>query len=193
MSCDPIPDGYRGRLTQVLSEWHQGDADALGAVFELAERELRSIARQRVLSMNQDRCSVTPADLLQEAMLKVLQSRPEFKNSRHFLATMSLMMRSILVDAVRAAMAQSRGGGGTQVTYTDALGGHDAGSFDLLALDQALRQLEKAHPRTSEIMHLTYFTGMSNFAVAELTEMSVATVERELKFGRAWVNRALDG
>jgi len=181
-------------LTRHLHAWRAGDDGAFGPVFKIAERELRAIARKRLLgSSGQLNGSLMPADLLHEAVLKVLQLRPEFESGQHFIATMSLVMRQVLVDMARAAQADRRNAGGVLLTLTDSALGQESATLDLIALDQALTQLEAVDARTAEVMHLTYFAGISNAETAQILATSLATVERDLKFGRAWISRAMRG
>lgn len=180
------------KLTAHLDDWKSGQPEALGVVYELAEKELRVIARQRLARADGERLAVTPGDLLQEALLKVMQQQPDFNGSGHFMATMSLIMRNILIDAARSRAAAANGGqAGTQLTFTESLSGAESDTTDLIALDEALKALEVQHPRVANTLHLTYFAGLTAQDIADTTDISVATVERDLKFGRAWVIRCM--
>lgn len=185
--------GSKEGLTVHLERWRLSGAESFGPVYELAERELRAIARQRLAGNWMGGQALTPPELLNELVIRLLEKQPEFTSGKHFLATASLMMRSILIDSARAMCTESRGGGVAAVTYTESASAQDSLTLDLLALDEALRQLEQSSPRAAQAVHLTYFAGMSNTEVSEVLDVSLATVERELKFGRAWVRRALQG
>jgi RNA polymerase sigma factor (sigma-70 family) len=64
---------------------------------------------------------------------------------------------------------------------------------DLLALEQALTQLEKLDARCGQVLHLTYFGGLDREEVAAILNISVPTVARDLRFSRAWVDKAMAG
>jgi RNA polymerase sigma factor (TIGR02999 family) len=115
------------------------------------------------------------------------ESDVAFKNSAHFLAMMSLKMRVLLVDHARASLRDKReGSNGVQVTLPKLnVEGADA-TIELLALDEALRRLDEEHPRSAQIMHLSYFAGMGREAIAELLDISLPAVDRDLRFGRVF-------
>lgn len=101
-------------------------------------------------------------------------------------------MRSILVDHARARQAGKRGGEQLRVTLGDDIPAADAGDTELLALDEALNSLYEADERTAKVIELTYFGGLQRDEVAQVLSVSVPTVDRALRFGRAWLKQALD-
>ena len=135
--------------------------------------------------------TLSPTELLHEALIGILPTAMDFKNRTHFFATMSLSIRSILIDHARARSANKRGGDLVRITLSNADQGEESQVMDLLAIDQALSQLETLDPRCGQIMHLTYFAGLEQDEIAALLDVSVSTVTRDLKFARGWVTRAL--
>ena len=79
-----------------------------------------------------------------------------------------------------------------QVTFTESLQGEVPMVLDLLALDEALEQLDKLDPRCGKVMHLAFFAGMSREDIAAVLQVSPATIRRDLRFGRAWIEKALN-
>jgi RNA polymerase sigma factor (TIGR02999 family) len=120
-----------------------------------------------------------------------MESPPKLENRAHFFATMSLLMRSVLVDRARARLAEKRGGGALNVTWTDSEHGQETMALDLLALDEALRKLEALDERSCRVMEMTYFGGLERDEIAKVLSISVPTVDRDLKFARAWISKAL--
>ncbi len=175
-------------LTTMLVAWrasHEGiQAGAFNALIETCYAQLRRIAAQRVRELGV--VSVSPTELLHDAIIYIGESNVELKNSHHFLAIMSLKMRSLLVDHARANMTERRGGTLLQVTLTDASVAPDTTSYELIAIDDALSTLDLTEPRTAQIMHLTYFAGLERDDIAKLLDISLSTVDRELRFGRAF-------
>ena len=135
--------------------------------------------------------TLSPADLLNEAVIRVMESQPDYKNRAHFFATMSLHMRTVLVDHARARSADKRGAGAVHVTLSHATNAEESMATELIALDQALTALEKIDARGSQVLHLTYFAGLSREEIAEVVGISVPTVDRELRFTRAWLAETL--
>jgi RNA polymerase sigma factor (TIGR02999 family) len=100
---------------------------------------------------------------------------------------MSLAMRAILVDHARARAADKRGGNGVQVSLSAVESGNAESAFDLLALDQALLQLEAMDRRCAQVMHLTYFGGLQQDEISVVLDVSIPTVKRDLRFARSWL------
>jgi RNA polymerase sigma-70 factor (ECF subfamily) len=103
------------------------------------------------------------------------------------------MMRRILVNHAETKRAEKRGGGIQKVSLDDVVLAADEEVLDLLALDEVLRRLEKFDRIKSEIVELKFFGGLTIAEIAEVTNTSTATVEREWAFARGWLYRALKG
>lgn len=135
--------------------------------------------------------SLAAGDLVNEALLKVIESPPAWNNRAHFFATVSLAMRSVLVDHARARQTHKRGGRWQRPTYALSAVGEETLVADLLTLDALLTQLKALDARAAEILQMTYFTGMRREDIATVLGISVATVDRELRFARAWLSSQL--
>ena len=135
--------------------------------------------------------SLAAGDLLNDALIKVMHSSPEWQDRGHFFATLSLAMRSVLVDHARARKTDRRGGGWQRVTYTLSALGEESMDADLLTLDALLNQLQREDPRAAEILQLTYFGGLQRDEIACVLALSLATIDRELRHARAWLAEQL--
>ncbi len=179
--------------TVLLQRWRRGDAAALDALMELLYGTLRAMAAARVSSRGGDR-TLRPTALVNEALLRLLDSRADPQDRQHFLALAALKMRGVVADHARALGAVKRGGG--QIALTLSAVDHEALPAltlqqDLFALDQALLQLELQDPRAARAVQCMYFAGMGREAIADVLEISVPTVDRDLRFARAWLNSQL--
>lgn len=172
-------------LTELLDAWRQGDGSALDAVLRESWIHLQRMAAERLRVSGP--LTLTVRDVMQEALLALIERPIALKDRAHFFAMLSLKMRAVVVDHVRARSAEKRGGGALQVTLTDGAAGVGQDAFNLLALDEALRRLAADDPRGSELLHLTYFAGLTQAEIAELMGLSLRTVEREMRFLRAWL------
>jgi RNA polymerase sigma factor (TIGR02999 family) len=179
-------------LTALLQAWRDGEGAAFAAVFSLAYTELKQIAAQRLRQSGSD-LTLTPTILVHEVYLRVVQAPVDFKNRAHFYASMSLYIRSVLVDHARAGRADKRGGGGVRVSLSEIHAGEESMVAEILALDQALVRLEGLDPRASEIMQLTYFAGLDRLQITAVMGVSLASVDRDLRFARAWLRQDLAG
>ncbi len=176
-------------LTTLLHAWQAGDAGALDQLLSLVHGELQRMARSRLKGA--DTPSLAPDDLLQESLLKLFERRPDWGDRAHFFASVSLTMRSVLVDHARARMSAKRGGDWRRLTYTLSAHGQEDQVADLLTLDTLLRRLAVQDPRAAEILELTYFAGLERQDIALTLGLSVPTVDRELRFARAWLSAEL--
>ena len=71
--------------------------------------------------------------------------------------------------------------------------GIGAPKVNLLDLHEALNDLTATDPRKGQIVELKFFGGLTTTEIAEHLGLSVATVERDWKFARAWLYRAMAG
>ena len=179
-----------GSLTILLHAWKAGDGKAFENVINSMHAELMRMAAGRLRGSNA-LVSLSPVELLHEAIARVMESPPDVENRAHFLATMSLLMRSVLVDRARERLADKRGGGALNVTWTDSGHGEESVAHDVLALDEALRKLEVLDERSSRVLEMTYFGGMERDEIAKVLAVSVPTVDRDIKFARAWISKCL--
>lgn len=187
MSLQPVANTS---LTTLLQAWQKGDGAAFASLFEQVYDQLKKIAAHRLREVAGD-STLSPTELLHEAVIRIADAPTDLKNRAHFFATMSLYIRSTLIDHARARQAQKRGGQHLHVTLTGAAVGEESQIADLLSLDQALVALEKIDPRGSEVLHLTYFAGLEREEIADVLGISRATVDRELRFARAWLHTTL--
>jgi RNA polymerase sigma-70 factor, ECF subfamily len=103
------------------------------------------------------------------------------------------MMRRVLVDHARSRKAAKRGGGGTRVTLDEALASSGPRDLDLIALDDALRELAALDSLQGRVVELRAFGGLGVEDTAEVLQISPATVKRHWSFARAWLKRRMAG
>ncbi|MDC0312999.1 ECF-type sigma factor, partial [Verrucomicrobiales bacterium] len=119
-------------------------------------------------------------------------SDQQFENRRHFFFAASEAMRRILVDCARRKKAACRGGGlqRIDVNEIDALE-WEQDDDEVLAIHDVLERLEEREPRKAELVKLRYFVGMTGEEVAAALDISLATVNRDWAFARAWLFREI--
>ncbi len=179
----------RQDLTTLLHAWREGDGAAFATLIERIYGELKVIASQRLAQFG-GAMTLSSTELLHEALLRVIPDGVDFKNRAHFFATLSLSIRALLVDHARARMSDKRGGGLLRVTWT-AGHGEQSDILDLLAIDQALCELERLDPRCGQVVHLTYFSDLAQEEIASLLNVSVSSITRDLRFARDWLAKEL--
>jgi RNA polymerase sigma factor (TIGR02999 family) len=129
--------------------------------------------------------------LVNEAFLKLCGSDINWQSRAHFIAIAARAMRQILVDHAKSKRRQKRGGSDIQVTlYESHIAAAEDGP-DVLDIEDTLNRLAKMDERKAQIIELNIYGGLSYREIAEVLSISVATVERELRFSRAWLQQAL--
>ncbi|MFN0182382.1 MAG: ECF-type sigma factor [Aquabacterium sp.] len=176
-------------MTLLLQAWKGGDPQAFARLAQALQGEFNRMAASRLRGW--DSATLARGDLVNEAMLRLLQAPYEWRDRAHFFATVSLHMRSVLREHARARQADKRGGDALQITLTSAELGEESMAADLLTLDALLDQLAEVDPRCARVIELTYITGLERADIAEVLGCSVPTVDRELRFGRAWLSEQL--
>jgi len=172
-------------LTEWLLQWESGDRGAFGQLMRHVNAELQRMASSRLRGLETP--SLAAGDLLNEALLKLLESPPEWQNRAHFFASVSRTMRSVLVDHARASRTDKHGGHLQRVGFTVSEVGEESMVADLLTLDALLSRLARVDARAAEVLQLTYFGGLMREDIAKVLEVSVPTIDRELRFARAWL------
>jgi RNA polymerase sigma factor (TIGR02999 family) len=194
MSSPAPADGATlNSLTLLLHAWKAGDGQAFGRLAEALQGEFQRMAASRLRGF--ESATLARGDLVNEALLRLMQSPGDWNDRAHFFATVSLHMRSVLREHARARLSDKRGGGRMQLTLTSAVNSgamaEESMVADLLTLDALLDQLAALDPRCARVLELSYITGLAGADVAEVLGVSLATVERELRFGRAWLSEQL--
>ncbi len=171
-------------LTRLLADWSQGDGEALDRLAPLVYGKLRQLASNYLRRERPGHVLETRA-LVNEAFLRLIgQSHVSWQNRSHFFAIAALMMRRILVEHARRKRALC-----LPIEAAAEVGMSEAS--DVLALDEALRQLSVRHPQAGKIVELRFFGGLNESEIAEMLGISVPTVKRRWRFARAWLHRYL--
>ena len=189
MERAPAPDG----VTQLLIDWSRGDEDARDQLLPVVYQQLRRLAGAHMRRERRGH-SLQPTALVHEAYLRLIDQRQvDWRNRAHFFGAAAVMMRRILVNHARDRAAAKRGGGARRVSLTFADRAFPTAGVDVLALHDALQKLADMDLRKSQIVELKFFGGLTTREIAERLQLSVATVEREWNFSRAWLHEALAG
>jgi RNA polymerase sigma factor (TIGR02999 family) len=178
-------------VTRLLQRWQDGERDALDQITPLIYRELRRIAASHLRRERSDH-TLRPTELLHEAFLQLIRQQDQtWKNRAHFYGVAAHLMRHILVDHARAKGSEKRGGGVQKVALDEAVSESASRPAQLIALDDALQELERLDPRKGQIIELRFFGGMSIEETAVATGISTSTVSREQRMSEAWLQRQM--
>jgi RNA polymerase sigma factor (TIGR02999 family) len=163
----------------------------LGELFAAAYEELRRLAS--AVKRDDRNATLSPTTLVNEAFLKLAHA-PRFKalSQLHFKRIVARAMRQVLVEAARRRNADKRGGPGVVfVTWDESIPNGMNSSNDVLALDAALENLARLHPRQAEMVVCRFFGGFDVAETAALLEVSEATILRDWRAAKAWLAKEI--
>jgi RNA polymerase sigma factor (TIGR02999 family) len=193
MSAEADMEGPRlVPVTTLLQIWRAGDDAALGQIAEILDHELHRLAAS-YLRRERPGHTLQPTSLVNEVYLRLVgqEAQPDFESRSHFVAIAANHMRQILVDHARRHRAAKRGAGVTLMSLDDAHAVSAPQSVDLLALDEALSKLAAVDARKARAMELKFFGGLQMAEIAVVLNVSIKTVEKDVRLGAAWLRSLL--
>ena len=183
----PAPE----ELSQLLRDWSNGDHAALDKVMPVVYQELRRLARHYMRRERADHTLQTTA-LVNEAYLRLADyKKMRWQSRTHFFAVSAQVMRRILVEHARSRNFAKRGGGVQKVELDETAFVSAGRSAEVIAVDEALSELESWDARKGRIVELRFFGGLSIEETAEVLKVSPTTVQREWRSAKAWLYKAI--
>ncbi len=181
-------------VTRILSQIEQGDPEAAERLLPLVYDELRRLA-SRKMSLENPGQTLQATALVHEAYIRLVHGdKGQRWDSRgHFFAAAAEAMRRILVDAARRKKSLRRGGVGYRRDLLDGDMVVEPVCDGLLDVDEALTRLATVEPRIAKLVKLRVFAGMTIEEAAGVLGMSPRTAKRDWAYGRAWLQREIDG
>ena len=177
-------------MTLLLAQWREGSPEALNSLTPLVYDELHGLAVQLFQGERQGH-TLQPTAIVNEAFVRLTDARVAWQDRSHFFALAARMMRRILIDHANARLAQKRGAGAVEVTLDENALADTSLDLNLLDLEKALCELGEVDARKAEVMEMRLFAGLSYEELAEVTGLSSSTLEREIRFSRAWLTSRL--
>lgn len=184
------PEPETPEITRMLRQWQAGDELAREHLVEAVYSHVRAIAGKAVRSSSGG--TLTPTDLAHEVLIRMLGAEASWEDRRHFFHVVAQGTRQILIDAARRRLRDKRGGGVVVIELSSI--GDIALEDDqtLLRVNEALEELARQDPRRAQVIELTYFGGFERVEIAEVLGVSVPTIDRDLRFSKAWLKCALE-
>jgi RNA polymerase sigma factor (TIGR02999 family) len=178
-------------LTQLLIDWSNGDQAALDKLMPLIDEELRRLAH-RYMTRERAGHTLQTTALVNEAFLRLVNRKNlQWQNRAHFFGLAAQLMRTILVDHARSHASAKRGGGAHKLELDEAMVVSQQKASEVIALDDALKQLALLDPQQSRIVELRFFGGLTVEEAAEVLQVSPATIKREWSTAKAWLYHEL--
>lgn len=162
-------------------------------VVERVYGELRALA-QRALQHERAGYTLQATELVHEVYLRLApRGWADSREPKDFLHLASKVIRQVLVDLARAKRTEKRGGDRVRVELGDAAAAERTPMLDVLALDEALQQLEALDAQQARIVELRFFGGLTEDEAAVAMGVSPRTVRYQWAYARGWLRRKLAG
>jgi RNA polymerase sigma factor (TIGR02999 family) len=183
-----------GSITELIGRAQRGERDAFDALFQALYPQLRQLAHARLARHARGTLMETTA-LLHECYLRFLEAGSLAPGDRaHFMGYAAHVMRSIVVDGVRASQRERRGGGAEHVAIdTEIADALALPEDEVLDVDRALRDLAALEPRLAQVVEMRYFAGMKETEIAQALGVTDRTVRRDWEKARLLLAQALKG
>ncbi len=175
-------------VTQLLDEWHQGNKQALDKLTPVVHEELHRLAVQ-FMQKETDNHTLQATALVNEAFIKLAGIDIKWQDKVHFISMAARIMRNILVDHAKSKNAHKRQTNKNSIEFNDEIYANNSSLEELITIDELLDKLCIFDERASKIVELTLFGGLTQPEISELLQLSISTVERELRIARAWINK----
>jgi RNA polymerase sigma factor (TIGR02999 family) len=189
--CLGCPMGKdRHDITEMLARFADSRA-AADALLPLIYDQLRAMAEAQLRRERADH-TLDATALVHEAYFKLIDQRnATWQNRAHFLAIASQAMRRVLINYAHQHRAKKRGGDHSIVTFSEQGVPRDTRIQELLELDQALGRLAALSERQARVVECRFFGGLKHKEIAEVLGLSEASVRRDWRLARAWLNKEL--
>ncbi|MCA9756666.1 MAG: sigma-70 family RNA polymerase sigma factor [Candidatus Eisenbacteria bacterium] len=183
-----------GDVTLILKDATSGSSDAMEQLLPIVYDQLRRLAQSK-LNSEREGHTLQATALVHEAWVRLIdQKRTDWQDRGHFFAIAAQAIRRILVDHARRRNRVKRGGGAAHVTLDAKLGASvEQPGLEILALDEALKELARESPEKAHVVELRFFAGLSSKEIAEHLGITERTVRRYWAYSQAWLYRRLSG
>jgi RNA polymerase sigma factor (TIGR02999 family) len=175
-------------VTRILSAIEEGDVRAAEQLLPLVYGELRKLAAEKITN-EQPGQTLQATALVHEAYLRLVDvKRAQQWNSRgHFFAAAAEAMRRIMIEQARRKASVKAGGKLQRVDISEIEPAIPGPQVDVLALGEALEQLEQADPRAAAVVKLRFFAGLTTPEAAHALGVSLATVENDWAYAKSYL------
>ena len=180
-----------GEITRLLQEMREGKLEVAEEVLSHVYRELRALAAAKMAHEAPGQ-TLQPTALVHEAWLRLgLVNGARFPDRAYFFAAAAEAMRRILVEVARRKKRLKHGGHLERVDLDELQLAAPQPDDELLAVDEVLNGFAEADSRAAKVVKLIYFVGLTQAQAAQELGVSLATVERDWVYARAWLKREI--
>jgi len=178
-------------VTELLQAAQAGEPGAAEQLLAVVYEELHGLARARMAHLPPGQ-TLQPTALVHEVYLRLADRNDlTWESRRHFFITAARGMRDILVEQARRKAGPVHGGGRHREELDEACAVLEPPADDVLAVHEALEELEKQDPEKARIILLRYFSGLTTAETAEVLGLAERTLDRKWRYIRAWLLKRL--
>jgi RNA polymerase sigma factor (TIGR02999 family) len=186
-----MPSESAQPITELLRAAQAGDAAAAERLLAVVYEQLHQLARARMAHLPPGQ-TLQPTALVHEAYLRLTdKSDVTWQSRQHFFFAAARAMRDILVEQARRKAGPVRGGGRRRQELDEACAVLEPPAENVLAVHEALEELEKKDPVKAQIVLLRYFSGLTTDETAEILGLAASTLDRKWRYIRAWLLKRL--
>jgi RNA polymerase sigma factor (TIGR02999 family) len=186
MPCDSVE-----HVTELLRSVQAGDTAAADRLLAVVYEQLHQLARARMAHLPPGQ-TLQPTALVHEVYLRLTdKSDVSWESRQHFFFAAARAMRDILVEQARRKAGPARGGGRDRRELDEACAVIEPPAENILAVHEALEELDKQDPVKAQIVLLRYFCGLTTAETAEVLGLAERTLDRQWRFIRAWLLKRL--
>jgi RNA polymerase sigma factor (TIGR02999 family) len=186
-----MSDSVESKASEVLHAAQAGDRQAAAELLPLVYDELRKLAARKLAGQTPGQ-TLQPTALVHEAYLRIAgDGDVSWEGRQHFFFAAARAMRDILVEQARRKAGPKRGGDRRRQELDDSCAVLVPPSDDVLAIHEALGELEERDPLKAQIVLLRYFTGLTMDETAVILGLAERTLDRHWRYLRAWLMKRL--
>src|SRR6516162_7979479 len=188
---EPMPSEPVQPVTELLRAAQAGDAAAAERLLAVVYDQLQKLARARMAHLPPGQ-TLQPTALVHEAYLRLTdKSDVTWQSRQHFFFAAARAMRDILVEQARRKAGPVRGGGRRRQELDEACAVLEPPTENVLAVHEALEELERRDPAKAQIVLLRYFSGLTTDETAEILGLATSTLDRQWRYIRVWLLKRL--
>jgi len=178
-------------VTRILQSVDSGDPKAVEELLPLVYDELRRLAAVKMARENPGQTLQATA-LVHEAWIRLSGSQGQSWEGRtHFFSAAAEAMRRILIDQARRKARIKHGAGQPADALHESRIEMEVPSEEVLAVDEALNELEEKDSMAAEVVKLRYFAGMNLEEVGKSLGISRRSAGRHWAYARSWLRGAI--
>src|SRR5262245_32255235 len=188
-------------VTELLEAIQKGQPQAADALLPLVYDELRKLAVAKLVQEKPGQTLQATA-LVHEDYVRLVGDREKGKQEQqwggrgHFFGAAAEAMRRILIEQARRKRALKAGGEYRRLDaekIAELAEEPAADTLDILALDEALKKLEKKSPRQAELIKLRYFAGLTLEQAADALGLAASTASADWVYAKSWLRLEMRG